>query len=72
MLAPAAGRPRQHVPVARAIEGVHSGDHVSFTGYLVDITKGGYHWHSSRTRYDTGDGACEVVYVCGMRVTRQA
>ena len=26
----------------------------------------GWRWRSSTTREDTGDGACEVVYVCGI------
>ena len=40
---------------------------VRLKGYLVyvDGTYKGYpvHWHSSLTRTDTGDGACEIIYV---------
>ena len=50
--------------VARAIDHTRVGDIVSFDGYLVraDGPKG-YQWTSSLTRTDTGNGACELVWV---------
>ncbi|MBS2037421.1 hypothetical protein JST97_20700 [bacterium] len=38
---------------------------ISLAGYLVDIEaeEDGWHWESSRTRNDSGAGACEVVWV---------
>ena len=37
--------------------------------YLVDVDHGsGWHWRSSMSRNDTGDGACELVYVESMSV----
>lgn len=40
---------------------------VRLTGHLVNITSPqGWHWDTSQTRYDTGDGACEVIYVTGV------
>ena len=50
--------------VARALKRVRVGDVVTLDGYLVEADKpGGWRWRSSLTRDDTGDGACEVVYV---------
>ncbi len=43
---------------------VREGDLVAFEGYLVTVTApDGWHWNSSTTRKDTGNGACEVVWV---------
>jgi hypothetical protein len=40
------------------------GDVVKLSGYLVDVDgPDGFNWHSSLSREDTGDGACEVFYV---------
>lgn len=37
---------------------------VRLKGFLVNISApDGWHWNSSTTRGDTGDGACEVFYV---------
>ena len=50
--------------VARAIERTRVGDVVSFDGYLVRASgPRGYTWTSSLTRSDSGDGACELVWV---------
>lgn len=44
--------------------GVHRGDTVQLTGYLVRITApDGWNWSSSRSRTDTGDHSCELFYV---------
>lgn len=45
-------------------------DHiVSFKGYLVRISNPqGFYWSSSLSRDDTGDGACEVVWVTQFRI----
>ncbi len=48
---------------------VRKGDHIRMKGYLVNVDgakmngSGTLTWHSSTNRTDTGDGACEVVYV---------
>ena len=41
------------------------GEIIYLKGYLVSAMnpKDGWRWKSSLTRYDTGSGACEVVYV---------
>ena len=54
--------------VRRQIKRIHAGDHVRIKGYLADIygenDKGEtFFWTSSTTREDTGDGACELIYV---------
>lgn len=50
--------------VARALKRVRKGDVVTLEGFLVEADKaGGWRWRSSLTRNDTGDGACELVYV---------
>ena len=40
------------------------GQLVTIGGYLVDVSgPGGFAWNTSLTRADTGDGACEIVWV---------
>jgi hypothetical protein len=37
---------------------------VALTGYLVEVRgPDGFRWRSSLTREDTGNGACELVWV---------
>lgn len=50
--------------VARTLGALRRGDLVSLTGYLVEA-KGsdGWRWRSSLTRDDTGNGACELIFV---------
>lgn len=46
------------------LEEVREGDIISLKGKLVRInSKDGGHWQSSVSREDTGNGACEVIYV---------
>lgn len=50
--------------VRKAIERIKPGQVVRLRGHLVNYTtKDGWHWNSSITRTDTGDGACELMYV---------
>ena len=50
--------------VEDAIDDVCRGSVVRMKGYLVKATMtDGWHWSSSTTRDDTGDGACEVFWV---------
>ena len=40
-------------------------------GWLIEAdAPDGWTWRSSLTREDSGDGACEVIYVCSLRVIR--
>jgi len=50
--------------IGNAINSVNAGNLVHFKGHLVKVTKsGGWKWQSSLSRTDTGNGACEVVFV---------
>jgi hypothetical protein len=51
--------------IAARLAALHTGQRVRVSGWLVDIvTPEGDRWRTSLTRDDTGDGACEIVYVC--------
>ena len=53
----------------RSLKKLREGDIVLIKGYLVDVDHdSGWYWHSSMSRLDTGDGACELVYVESLSV----
>jgi len=59
--------------IARQIGAIHVGDQIRMTGLLVDytVTKNGppiFTRRTSLTRGDTGNGACEILYVTGLTV----
>jgi len=55
--------------VATSLARVHSNDVVELDGWLIRIEKNnGWHWQSSLSRSDSGNGACELVYVCSIQV----
>lgn len=51
--------------VERALKSdVRTGDIIQLTGYLVAVTgEDGWRWRSSMTRADTGNHACELIWV---------
>lgn len=50
--------------VEAQLKDIRNGQSVRISGYLVNVRgEGGYQWHSSLTRKDTGFGACEVIWV---------
>ncbi len=50
--------------IEKALNSLRIGELVDLTGYLVGIKENGqWIWVSSLTRYDTGNGACEVFWV---------
>lgn len=52
---------------AEALHRVHPGERIRVDGWLVEaMSPDGWHWRSSLTRDDVGEGACEVVYVCAI------
>ena len=54
--------------LARSLEGLHPGNIVEMGGMLVEADgRDGWKWRSSLTRDDTGDGACELMWVEWMR-----
>lgn len=60
--------------VSRSIMKVEKGDQVYFKGYLVNYGRGGNpdQRRSSTVRSDTGNGACEVVYVEDFKILKKA
>jgi hypothetical protein len=56
------------IPATRTVEkqlkNVRQGNIVRFEGYLVEVHgENGWFWRSSLTRDDTGNGACELIWV---------
>lgn len=57
--------------VAHVISGLYPGEIVTMKGYLVNVTKpDGFHWETSLSRTDTGNGACELFYVTGIKAEK--
>ena len=57
--------------VADALENLQRGDVVSLVGYLTDIKdESEFIWATSRSRKDSGDGACEIVLVKHLSVIK--
>jgi hypothetical protein len=52
--------------VAQAMARVRPEQTVRIQGWLVEVQRENYLWRSSTTREDSGDGACELIYVCAM------
>jgi hypothetical protein len=51
--------------VAAALARVRAGEQIHLEGWLVRIdADDGWHWASSMSRADVGDGSCELVLVC--------
>lgn len=51
--------------VAKRLAGLEKDRRIRLQGWLVDVeTTEGYRWSTSLRRDDSGDGACEIVYVC--------
>lgn len=55
--------------VASALKQVKQGDVITLSGKLVNVKgQDGWQWNSSLSRNDTGDGACELIWVESIRV----
>ena len=55
--------------IERSLKKLREGDIVVIKGTLVDVDHdSGWYWRSSMSRLDTGDGACELVYVESLSV----
>jgi hypothetical protein len=55
--------------IERTLKKLREGDIVLIKGYLVDVDHdSGWYWRSSMSRLDTGNGACELVYVESLSV----
>ncbi|MBF6595158.1 MAG: hypothetical protein IVW51_12045 [Thermaceae bacterium] len=50
--------------IAKYLQGLRPGNIVYLKGYLVNVTgPNGFYWNTSLTRSDSGNGACESVWV---------
>ena len=50
--------------VLKILRSVRAGDLISLEGYLVSVSSAdGWRWDTSLSRTDTGNGACEIVWV---------
>jgi hypothetical protein len=50
--------------IAKRLRRARKGHIVGIRGYLVNVDSGdNWHWRSSLTRKDTGNGACELIWV---------
>jgi hypothetical protein len=50
--------------LAKELKRLKAGNLVRLEGYLVNVTgPEGFYWHTSTTRTDSGNGACELVWV---------
>lgn len=56
--------------VKEQLSDVRQGDIVSISGHLVNVeaTDDNWHWKSSKTRNDTGSGACELIWVESLNI----
>jgi hypothetical protein len=55
--------------IERRLKDVRPGHIVELEGYLVDVDHAsGWYWRTSLSRTDTGNGACEIVYVESLTV----
>jgi len=55
--------------IEHALKQVRTGHVVRLSGYLVEVdADDGWHWRSSLSREDTGNGACELVWVEDLQV----
>ncbi len=55
--------------VAYRLRKIREGEVVALRGYLVSVRgENGFNWRSSLTRDDTGNGACELIWVENLRV----
>lgn len=56
--------------VAEKLLAIDEGERVRLVGWLVDVELPGRgHWRTSLRRDDSGNGACEIVYVCDVATT---
>lgn len=59
--------------IEKMIEAVKQGQIIELEGYLVrvDDVDAGWHWQSSLSRDDTGNGACEIVFVTDFAISAE-
>lgn len=56
--------------IEKRLKALRGGNIVSLKGYLVEVSgPSGFHWRSSLTREDTGNGACELIWVAELDIS---
>ena len=60
--------------ITRALQDTENGDQIYLSGYLAEYThsRGEFYRGTSTTRGDTGNGACETIYVEEYKILRRA
>ena len=59
--------------IGRSLKDLRIGDVIELNGYLVDVDHdSGWFWRTSMSRTDTGNGACEIVYVESVTVQQSS
>ncbi|MHC9511970.1 hypothetical protein [Kangiella sp. M94] len=58
--------------IKNVIDDIREGEIIELSGSLVNVVSDtdGWRWNTSLTRNDTGSGACELIWVESLRVTR--
>ena len=54
--------------ILKQVRGIRKNDHIRLQGYLVQVNFPHGPWRSSLTRTDSGNGACEILYVTGVQI----
>jgi hypothetical protein len=58
--------------IAQCLDEVRKGDLIAIQGYLVQVNcHDSWHWKSSLTREDVGDGACELIWVEQLTISKK-
>ena len=56
--------------VYSVLKEIRNGDIIELSGSLVNVAddNDGWRWKSSQTRNDTGNGACELIWVESLKI----
>ena len=54
--------------VASKLKHIKNGHIIKITGFLVECKQDHWKWRSSTSRNDTGNGACEIIYVEDLKI----
>lgn len=53
--------------IEKTMSAIEQGDYIMIEGYLVNVFGKNFTWNTSTTRTDSGDGACEIIYVTSIK-----
>lgn len=58
--------------IEQKLKSIKRGQVISLSGYLVDVKAAdGFVWATSRSRDDSGDGACEIIFVKAIEIRNE-